>query len=295
MITSMTGFGSSVIEEGSTRIGIELKSVNHRFLDLTLNMPHPLMYLENQIKDCVRSHVRRGALSLYLSVEGSTSVSPTIHTNWDVVDQYVESAREMSRRIGADSWDYSRIMMLPGVFSIREADDEAAKKIEPLVLKAVELACLRLVDMRRIEGGKLREDLLEKVSAVEEHMAELKEEAPHVRQHYAERLRASVTDFLEKHTLDENRLMNEVAVFADKSAIDEELTRMDSHLSQFRTLLDLSSDSRPVGRQLDFLIQEMNREMNTIGSKGNSITISHQVVTIKSEIEKLREQVQNVE
>lgn len=295
MVNSMTGFGASAVERNGIRIGAELKSVNHRFFDLSLNVPHPLMYLEGRIKERIHSRVKRGALSLFLSVQGSSAVAPKVCVDWDIVGQYIEAAKQISLRAGAQMWDFSRIMELPGVFTLQEADSESAHQIEPFVLDAVDLACTHLTVMRAAEGARLRDDLLEKAALIEKQIEALDREAPLVQDRYARRLREAVVDFLERHVIDEDRLMNEVAIFADKSAVDEELTRMKSHLAQFRALLDTSAEPRPIGRQLDFLIQEMNREMNTIGSKGNSIEISRRVVSVKSEIEKLREQVQNVE
>ncbi|RYM07229.1 YicC family protein [Sporolactobacillus sp. THM7-7] len=293
MLKSMTGFGMAERNDGETQVRVELKSVNHRFFDLSYNIPRPFVYLEDKIKKVIRTYIQRGALSLFITIEGSEVVAPTIETNWQMVDKYIEAAKAIQKRCGGGDWDYSRILALPGVFSIQEAGAERARVLEPMILETVEEASRRLTDMRRAEGDQLRMDLEHKLSAIERQVDELYSFVPQVRAHYEERLRKNVTDFLGAHQgIDEQRLLSEVAVFADKSAVDEELTRMRSHLNQCRKLLN---ESRPVGRQLDFLIQEMNREMNTIGSKGNHAGISRMVVAVKSEIEKLREQVQNVE
>ncbi len=289
----MTGFGAASLKQDETTVRVELKSVNHRFFDLSLNIPRPLFYLEDKIRKTVHSYIKRGALTLFLMIDGSKAVAPQVGTNWQVVDQYLDAAREMERRCGGKEWDFSNILLLPGVFSVREADGSAARAMEPLVLKTIGRACEQLVGMRRREGARLGEDLRKKVDWVEQQISELAGFAPRVHEAYEQRLRHDVSDFLGNHyAIDEERLMNEIAVFADKSAVDEELIRMKSHLSQFRALLD---EPLPVGRRLDFLIQEMNREMNTIGSKGNSAEVSGRVVSIKGEVEKLREQVQNVE
>lgn len=289
----MTGFGMAALSDDEAHVRAELKSVNHRFLELSLNVPRTLTFLEDKIRKIVHSYFKRGALTLFLTVDGSEAVAPKVGTNWQIVDQYIDAAKEMQRRCGGSDWDLSRILLLPGVFSVQEADDLSTRKIEPLLLQAVDKACIQLMSMRRREGGQLQKDLQKKVDSIEEQVSELAEYAPQVQEIYAQRLRRSVADFLGKHhSIDEERLLNEIAVFADKSTVDEELIRMKSHLSQFRTFLDASL---PVGRQLDFLIQEMNREMNTIGSKGNSAEMSRKVVSIKSEVEKLREQIQNVE
>lgn len=296
MLNSMTGFGTASLNQGETLVRVELKSVNHRFFELSLNLPRPLMYLENQIRKTVHSFFQRGSFTLYLTADGSPDLAPKLCTNWGVVDQYLDAAREIQRRSNVSDWDFSAILSLPGIFTIQEAGGTRAQAVKPLALKAVSQACAQLSVMRRIEGEQLRLDLLEKAGSVERLIDELEDYAPHVRKTYEQQLRRHVSDFLDGHqAIDEDRLMNEIALFADKSAIDEELTRMKSHIRQFRDFLDESAEPVPVGRQLDFLIQEMNREMNTIGSKGNSVEVSHKVVLAKSEIEKLREQVQNVE
>ncbi|GGL44403.1 YicC/YloC family endoribonuclease [Sporolactobacillus putidus] len=293
MINSMTGFGAASLKEGETSARVELKSVNHRFFDLSLNIPRPFTYLEDKIRKTVRSYVKRGAVTLFLTIDGSDAVAPSVGTNWQIVNQYLDAAREIQRRCGGKEWDFSNVLLLPGVFSVQEAGGMSAREIEPLVLQAVNQACTQLAGMRQREGGQLDEDLRKKADFIKKQISELEEFAPRVRETYEKRLRQYVSDFLgNRYSIDEERLMNEIAVFADKSAVDEELIRMKSHLTQFRTLLD---ESLPVGRQLDFLIQEMNREMNTIGSKGNSAGMSRRVVSIKNEIEKLREQIQNVE
>ncbi|RYL95390.1 YicC family protein [Sporolactobacillus sp. THM7-4] len=293
MLNSMTGFGTGSVNDGETHVRVELKSVNHRFFDLSFNGPRPLLYMEDKIKKAIRQYVRRGALSVFISIDGSKAIAPRLQTNWAIVDQYIEAVSEIQKRSGGHDWDFSRVLMLPGVFTLQEAGSQSAIELEPLILQALEKACNQLMRMRRAEGDQLKQDLEKKLDFIERQVFELTAMAPQVHANYEKRLRQHVADFLGNHQfMDEQRLMNEVAVFSDKSSIDEELTRMSSHLSQFRTLLE---EKRPAGRQLDFLIQEMNREINTIGSKGNSAEMSRKVVSVKSEIEKLREQVQNVE
>lgn len=293
MLKSMTGFGIASTSEGATHVRVELKSVNHRFFEMTSHLPEPFMYLETTLQEVIRSRVKRGSVSLLLTIEGSEAMTPRLQTNWSLVDQYVEICKEIERRTACRMLDLSRILDLPGIFTVREADEKSASVLEPLVVKTVDAACDRLMDMRSAEGARLAHDLREKLTSVTRRLQRLEEVAPGVREAHERRLRQRVGDFLAGLApVDEQRLLNEVAMFADKSAIDEELTRMKSHLEQFRTLLD---DAQPAGRRMDFLIQEMNREMNTIGAKGNSAEISQIVVSAKSEIEKLREQVQNVE
>jgi TIGR00255 family protein len=296
MISSMTGYGSAVISENDATARVELKSVNHRFFDLSMNMPRPFLYLENQIRTQIHSFFQRGSLTLYLTLEGSPAAEPQLSTDWKLAEQYLDAAKELEKRSGTSAWDLSAVLGLPGVFTVQEPDSRAAKQAESLVIETIGRACSQLQQMRRNEGEQLRSDLIAKAGFIEDEVDALESYAPEVHRKYARRLRQHITGFLQdSHELDEDRLMNEIAVFADKSAIDEELTRMQSHLAQFQHFLSEDSEPVPVGRKLDFLIQEMNREMNTIGSKGNDASISRKVVLLKSEIEKLREQVQNIE
>ncbi|WP_010631004.1 YicC/YloC family endoribonuclease [Sporolactobacillus vineae] len=296
MINSMTGYGSAVISDNDATARAELKSVNHRFFDLSMNLPRPFLYLENRIRNEIHSFFQRGSLTLYLTLDGGAAAEPKLNTDWALADQYLQAAKDLEKRSGTSGWDLSAVLTLPGIFTVREPDTQTAKQAEAIVLKAVRQACRQMQEMRRNEGEQLRTDLIAKADFIANEVGALEAYAPEVHRHYARRLREHITEFLaDSHELDEDRLMNEIAVFTDKSAIDEELTRMKSHLAQFRLFLSNSSESVPVGRKLDFLTQEMNREMNTIGSKGNDAEISRKVVLLKSEIEKLREQVQNIE
>lgn len=295
MIKSMTGFGLSEKIAGDAHVRVELKSVNHRFFDFSFNGPKPLVYLEDRIRKVIHSFVKRGSLTLYLSIEGSDAIAPKVETNWPIIDQYLRAAEEIQKRSGTEKTDVNVILQLPGVFTLRDADNLSAKTVEPLVLETVHRACEQLIFMREKEGKALRADLLDKIECIRRAVDGLEMFLPAVRDQYKKKLRASVSDFLDHYqSIDEDRLMTEIAVFVNKTAVDEELTRMKSHLNQCMGLLSEDADV-PVGRQLDFLIQEMNREVNTIGSKGNHAEVSRFVVSLKNEIEKLREQVQNVE
>ncbi|MCO7127987.1 YicC family protein [Sporolactobacillus shoreicorticis] len=295
MIKSMTGFGMCEQSQGNTQVHVELKTINHRFFDFTFNGPRSFVYLEDQLKKIVHSYVKRGSLNLYLSVKGSDANSPQVETNWPLFDQYVHAAKEMQRRSGFQLTDLDAILQLPGIFSLRDADNYDAQSVETLVLNVVREAAERLIAMREKEGEALRSDLLDKIREIRLEVDRLEVLMPEVRTQYKMRLRTAIADFLgQNQSIDENRLMNEMAVFINKTAIDEEVTRLKSHLNQCTILLDENSDI-PVGRRFDFLIQEMNREVNTIGSKGNHAEVSRFVVSMKTEIEKLREQVQNIE
>ncbi|MFT8317186.1 MAG: YicC/YloC family endoribonuclease [Sporolactobacillus sp.] len=297
MVCSMTGFGMAIENEGQATIRAELKSVNHRYLELTLNIPRPLNSLETQIRALIQKRVRRGALTLFLTIDDAETLAPRVTTNWPVIDQYLASMKQIQSRVGTEGgWDYSRVLSLPGVFTLQEADENAARTLEPSILRTIDHACQQMTEMRQSEGERLTADLQEKIDQVKACVQKLTEFTPEVRKKYEEKLRRHMTDFLgDSAAIDEERLMNELAVFADRSAIDEELIRLQSHIGQFLDFIDPESQVGAVGRRLDFLIQEMNREVNTIGSKGNSARISRYVIQLKNEIEKIREQVQNVE
>lgn len=292
MLYSMTGFGTGAAADSRYRVKAEIKSVNRRFLDLSFNIPRQLMHLESRIKTVIKSSVKRGALSVYVAVDGEEITAPKIETNWAIVDEYIKAAEEIGKRSGGQTWDMRDLLLLPDVFIVKEASD-LSPAVDSLVIEAVEKALSKLLSMRKAEGEQIYQDLIGRLASIERLVGKIADFAPEVRNFYEERLRKHVEEFLRgQPAIDEQRLLNEAAIFADKSNIDEELTRLGSHLKQCRSLL---GKPEPKGRQLDFLIQEMNREINTIGSKGNNGDISRLVVAVKSEIEKLREQIQNVE
>ncbi|MCO7174645.1 YicC/YloC family endoribonuclease [Sporolactobacillus kofuensis] len=296
MIRSMTGFGMCTKNEGKTQVRVEVKSVNHRFFDFSINGPIPMFSLEDQVRKMVHSVAKRGAITLFLAVDGAEERTQRVETNWSVVDQYIEAAKEIQRRSGTPSLDLGAVLQFPGIFSLHETDSHLTKDTELVILDTVREACAQLVTMREREGHALKGDLIEKTETIQQQVDDLAHFIPIIRQHYEQKLRETVNAFLNDHQMiDEDRLMNEIALYANRTAIDEELTRMKSHMHQFLGLLNDETVDAPIGRRLDFFIQEMNREINTIGSKGNHVEISQIVVSIKSDLEKLREQVQNVE
>lgn len=295
VLNSMTGFGSAEGMTDQVIVRVELKSVNHRFFDLSMTLPHAFSFLEGAIRACIHSHISRGAVTLQLNVEGAASSRTRVRTDWSVVDQYIESLRRIQQRSGADAAVFNTLPLLPGVYTLEEAVTNDVVQEKPLILKTVEEACAHLLTMRAAEGEHLQADLLKKTKRLKEELTRLHQLAPAVQTAHEARLREHIDRFLNHQAmLDEARLLNEVAVFADKSSIDEEVLRLDSHLQQMDDFLTLSG-AEPVGRRLDFLIQEMNREINTIGAKGNDTAISQLVVRLKNELEKIREQIQNVE
>ncbi len=293
MIKSMTGFGRACIEHEQYTITTEIKSVNHRFTEVHIRMPRQLTIIEDKIKRCVTTYIKRGKVDVWISIDGETGVDKELSIDWSLLDQYVSAHETLNERYQVqEPIRYHQLLAFSDIVSIHEKEnvtDEFAGK----VLDAVEEAVSRLSEMRAEEGKHLNKDFNQRLDEIDTIIQEIESFAPEVQEAYKDRLYKRIKSLHDgAFELDEDRITTEVAIFADKCSIDEELTRLKSHLSQFR---DILNESGSIGRKLDFLVQEMNRESNTIGSKGNDYSISKNVVQLKSEIEKLKEQVQNVE
>ncbi|WP_408010931.1 YicC/YloC family endoribonuclease [Pseudalkalibacillus sp. A8] len=293
MIKSMTGFGRACIEHEQYTITTEIKSVNHRFTEVHVRMPRQLTIIEDKIKRCVTKYIKRGKVDVWISVDGETGVERELTVDWALLHQYVSAHEALNERYKVEEpIRYHSLLAFSDIVSIHEKEnvtDEFAGK----VLNAVEEAASQLSEMRAEEGKHLDKDLNQRLDVIETIIKEIESFAPEVQEAYKDRLYKRIKSLHDGTVeLDEDRILTEVAIFADKCSIDEELIRLKSHLIQFR---DILNESESVGRKLDFLVQEMNRESNTIGSKGNDYSISKNVVQLKSEIEKIKEQVQNVE
>ncbi|NPC92518.1 YicC family protein [Bacillus sp. WMMC1349] len=291
MIRSMTGFGSASKTKDGLTAAVELKSVNYRFKEVNARMPRPLLYLEETIKQKIFKHIQRGRLELFVSVDGDALVSRKIKVDWPLLEEYITVAGEMKER-----YQLSGEVTLHDVFQFEnvvqvEEEPVQLQHLEQVLLEAVEAAVLELCGMREAEGLRLKEDCLLHIAKLEKLTEEIEIHAPRVVDHYRERLKARLEEW-SSDSMDESRLLTEVALFADRSDITEELTRLKSHFSQFR---DICETGGAIGRKLDFLVQELNREANTIGSKANDHQITKHVVEMKSSIEKIKEQVQNIE
>lgn len=290
---SMTGYGQSVIDVNHYRIKVEMKSFNHRFSEIMVRMPRQLFQFEDQIKKVIQSHIYRGKVDIFVNIEGQDLVKKNLHVDWDLLDQYLQLANKVKERVGMNSeLKIQDLLFQEQIVSIDE-EDAKDKEIPTLLLKATENAVQKLMEMRIQEGNSLKEDLSNRIKNMETKIHSLKSYAPNVAQMYRERLKKRVQEFLDgKLEVDESRMLTEVAIYADKSNIDEELTRLNSHIKQFLLTME---EGHVIGRKLDFIVQEMNREVNTIGAKANDVHISREVVELKSEIEKIKEQVQNIE
>lgn len=287
----MTGFGRSMEETNDYQIIVEIKSVNHRFSEFSIRMPRQFLPLEDKIKKIMQKYINRGRVELYITIKGESLVNRSLQVDWALADQYIQAIRQMQERYELkDSIQLDYLLKQENIFDIQEENSEN-NEVEQLIYKAVEGAALRLLEMRNIEGQELKQDLLLRLKEMDKLIEQINHHAPLVVKAYEERMNKRIAEFLSGN-IDESRILTEVAIFADKADITEELTRLKSHILQFEESL-VKND--PIGRKLDFIVQEMNREANTIGAKGNDQHISKFVVEIKSIIEKIKEQVQNIE
>ncbi|MCQ2551202.1 MAG: YicC family protein [Clostridia bacterium] len=294
MIKSMTGFGRGEYQDEKRNIIAEIKSVNHRYSDINIKMPRRYSFAEDKVKAKIKENIKRGKIDCSIMVENLAESDVNIKLNKDVAGQYLASIlelKEVAKVDGEVTLEY--LASLPDVIkAIPDVEDE--EEITKAILKAVEEASKNLEDMRAIEGEKLKDDLLAKGDVIKGYLDHIEERAPLVPKAYAEKLKTRIDELLNGSVqVPEDRIMLEAAIFADKCAIDEEITRLNSHLKQLKLILDSADET--VGKKLDFLVQEMNREANTIGSKANDIEITNLMLQIKAEIEKVREQVQNIE
>ncbi|MDN3014812.1 YicC family protein [Paenibacillus sp. BSR1-1] len=291
MVISMTGFGRGKAGSGSFSVNVEVKTVNHRFCEMNIRMPRQLLKIEDKIKKKLNQHIRRGRVEVYVSLEGEGAVTRKLHVDWKLIEEYYQFINEAHRKYGIEGTVTLQDLLNRSDLLHIEESEAGNEELENLVLAATEEAVLLLKQMRTSEGEEIKKDLIAIISQLESIIFELQKFAPLVVQSFKERLTKRMVEFVNGQ-LDETRILTEVAVFADKADINEEITRLKSHNQQF---LQALTDQEPIGRKLDFLVQEMNREANTIGSKANDSNIAKMVVEMKSLLEKLKEQVQNIE
>lgn len=293
MIKSMTGFGRSEGMLENLKITIELRSVNHKFHEISFKMPKDFFDMEDQLRRKLKEYTGRGRIDLYLSIEREGAAAESLQVDWSLIEEYVVVVEEINERFNLNgSLEANEIIRFPNTVKLGYNQLQLENCGEHLIA-IVDDACQQLQQMRLIEGENLYNDLNDKIVQSTRLLAQVEKRAPLVVADYQERLTQRIKDLTNSQVeLDETRLMIEVAILADKGSIDEEINRLKSHVQQFKQILE---ETVPVGRKLDFLIQEMNREVNTIGSKANDITLSQLVVALKSVLEKMREQVQNIE
>ena len=292
MIQSMTGYGRASQVLDGKEITFEIKSVNHRFFECSVRAPRAYGYLEDRVRAYVKGQISRGKIDVNLSIVLLEGANARVEANRELAAAYVNELRSLSEPLGLrDELSLSTLLQFPDLFHVRqEGEDE--EQVWLLVRQTAEQAMAQFMGMRRAEGARLREDLLENLGQIEGCRCQIAERSPQITAQYRQRLFARMSDVLGQAGIEEQRLLTEAAIFADKTAVDEETVRLSSHIAQFREILEREE---PVGRNLDFLLQEFNREANTIGSKVQDVQAARIVVEIKSAIERIREQVQNVE
>ena len=292
MIKSMTGFGRCEVSEAERKVTVEMKSVNHRYLDVNIKMPKKLNFFEAAIRAELKNYIQRGKVDIFITYEDFTENNVCIKYNKDIASEYMQYLKQMAEEFGLDyDMNVSKLSRYPEVFSMEEQtiDEEEIWKV---LSKALKGAAEGFVETRIKEGENLKTDLVAKLDGMLEHVDFITERSPQLIEDYKTRLREKVRELLEDAQIDESRLMMEVTIFADKVCVDEELVRLRSHIETTRQAL---LEGGSIGRKLDFLAQEMNREANTILSKANDLEISARAIELKTEIEKVREQIQNIE
>ena len=291
---SMTGYGRGECTMYERKFTVEIKAVNHRYNDITVKLPRAIMGFEDEIKKAISKKVFRGKLDVFVNFESFSQEDINISVNEPLAKSYTETLRKLKSDLHLDGDVTIEIVSkFPDVITVDKSisNENTENEIRECLMKAVEDATDAFVAMREVEGETLKKNIIEKIAFVNDALQKIEERAPWVSKDYRARLEAKLAD-LDEIQVDESRLLTEVLLFADKACIDEEITRLHSHISQMYSIVE---ENVPVGRKLDFLVQEMNRETNTIGSKSNDIEITNHVVDIKSEIEKIREQIQNIE
>lgn len=293
MIKSMTSFGRAQSEEGKDLcFSIEMKSVNHRYLDINIRMPRIMLALEEKIRNIISKKLNRGKVDVFINYKNYGNNSSKPNLNIKLAKEYYECLKQIQSELNViDDISTTKISRLPDVITLEEPEenlDNLLKEISPLIESSLEL----MDEMRRKEGEKLKEDILSKIQMLELYVEEIEKVADNIPKNYKKKLEERLSELLSGVDIDENRIALEVAILSDKAAVDEEITRLRSHFSQIKTTLDLEE---PIGRKLDFIIQEINREANTIASKSTDINMTNKVIEVKNTIEKIREQVQNIE
>lgn len=292
MIKSMTGFGRCEVQESERKITVEMKSVNHRYLDMNVKMPKKLNFFEAAIRNELKSYIQRGKVDIFITYEDFTETNVCVKYNKELAAEYMAHLRQMAEDFSLDNdVRVSCLSRYPEVLTMEEQtiDEE---KLWQLLAKAIKGAAESFVETRIKEGENLRDDLIEKLDGMLGHVEFITERSPQIITEYRQKLEDKVRDLLEDTKVDENRLLMEVTIFADRVCVDEELVRLKSHIETTRDTLITGGS---IGRKLDFIAQEMNREANTILSKSNDLEISARAIELKTEIEKVREQIQNIE
>lgn len=292
MVKSMTGFGRCEISEGSRKITVEMKSVNHRYLDVNMKMPKKLNFFEASIRNILKTYIQRGKVDIFITYEDTAETNFSLKYNAELAAEYLKYLQQMSEQFGLENdVRVTTLSRYPEVFSMEEVqvDEEELWK---LLEKALKGACEQFVETRTLEGENLKRDLNAKLDEMLLHVDYIAVRSPEIIGEYRQKLEDKVHELLADVQIEESRLATEVTIFADKICVDEEVVRLRSHIEHTKATLN---EGGAVGRKLDFIAQEMNREANTILSKANDLKVSNTAIDLKTEIEKVREQIQNIE
>ena len=293
MIKSMTGYGRARQMLHKRDITVEVRSVNNRYLDCTVKMPRMYTFAEDAIKGCVQKAISRGKVDVFITVDASAADVAKVTVNRELAAGYVSALRELAEVCGSENFQVGpeTLSRFPDVLTVTKADEDL-ESVSADLCAVLEEALAAYNTMRAGEGAKLAEDIGNRLTAIETYTGQVEERSPQTVAEYRAKLTARMQEVLQSTTIDAQRILTEAAIYADKVAVDEETVRLRSHVAQLRTML---ASDEPMGRKMDFLIQEVNRESNTIGSKCNDVAIAQVVVNLKAEVEKMREQVQNIE
>lgn len=291
MIKSMTGFGRAKIEKEAREYIVEIKTVNHKYNDIAIKIPKTISYLEENIKKLISKEIHRGKVEVYISFTNNSTEGKNIKINTEIAKLYIQELRQLAKEAGiAENINLMEITKLPDVLNIQNETED--KTIEEELTFAVNQAIGSLLTMRKNEGEKMAVDLRKRIEILSEKIDKISGLSTGLVEEYVVKLEARIKELLSTDVVDQNRLAQEIVIYSDKCSIEEEITRLRSHFVQFNNLLD---QEMPVGKKLDFIVQEMNRETNTIGAKANKLEITNLVVDMKTEIENIREQIQNIE
>ena len=289
---SMTGFGRAKLEKNDRIYNVEIKSVNHKYNDITIKLPKSLSYMEEKIKKQISSKMARGKVDVYITLENYSNQGKEIIINEELAQDYIEALKKIANQNELNlNIPITEITKLPDVLTLKETSDEE-EIIEQELQECVNEAINNFVLMREKEGNKIKEDLNERIDKVKVNVEKISTFSTGLVEEYVVKLEERVKEILKTDIVDKSRLAMEVVLYADKCSVEEEITRLRSHIIQFKNMLE---ETKPIGKKIDFLIQEMNRETNTIGSKSGSLDITNLVINIKTELEDIREQVQNIE
>lgn len=292
MIRSMTGYGKETLCIEEREYQVEIKSVNHRYLDINIKIPRTLSYLEEEIKKEIAKKIKRGKIDVYIAYENNSQEGKNIKINKELAKIYIEQLKELAQEEKISSnMEAIDIAKFPDILTIKT--DEEDEKIRDEIIQTTINATEKIVEMKSIEGEKILQDLLRRIEKIENEIEKISKKSTGLIEEYVVKLEKRIKEILKTEEIDKTRLAQEVVIYADKCSIEEEVTRLKSHIYQFKNLINDNNETK--GKKLDFIIQEMNRETNTIGSKANSLEITNGVIEIKTELEDIREQIQNIE